>query len=52
MSYMFSGCKSLKELILSNFNTNSVIDMAGIFYECSTLEKINLSKFNTTKVII
>ena len=35
MEYMFFGCSSLKELNLSNFNTNNVTDMRGMFYECS-----------------
>ena len=33
MSYMFFGCSSLKELNLTNFNTNNVTDMCGMFYE-------------------
>ena len=32
---MFSGCSSLKELNLSNFNTNNVTDMSYMFYGCS-----------------
>ena len=35
MKYMFSGCSSLKELNLSNFNTNNVTNMFGMFYDCS-----------------
>ena len=35
MIYMFSGCSSLKELNLSNFNTNNVIIMRGMFSGCS-----------------
>ena len=31
MGYMFYGCSSLKELNLSNFNTNHVIDMESMF---------------------
>ena len=33
MRYMFWGCSSLKELNLSNFNTNNVTDMEGMFHE-------------------
>ena len=29
---MFEGCKSLKSLDLSNFNTQNVTDMSGMFY--------------------
>ena len=35
MENMFSGCESLKELNLSNFNTNNVINMAYMFSGCS-----------------
>ena len=35
MSYMFYGCSSLKELNLSNFNTNNVIYMSYMFNGCS-----------------
>ena len=42
---MFSLCSSLKELNLSNFNTNKVIDMTYMFCGCSSLKEINLSDF-------
>ena len=32
---MFSGCSSLKELNLNNFNTNNVTNMYGMFFGCS-----------------
>ena len=35
MSHMFSGCSSLKELILNNFNTINIRDMRGMFCGCS-----------------
>ena len=35
MSEMFNGCSSLKELNLSNFNTNNVTYMEGMFDRCS-----------------
>ena len=31
MSFMFSFCSSLEELNLSNFNTNNVTEINGIF---------------------
>ena len=37
MAYMFSGCSSLKELNLSNFNTNKVTNINGMFKGCSSL---------------
>ena len=50
MECMFSGCSSLKQLNLSNFNTNNVTDMVGMFSGCSSLEELNLSNFNTKNV--
>ena len=50
MSYMFYECKSLKELNLSNFNTNNVRNMEYIFCGCSSLQELNLSNFNTSNV--
>ena len=35
MSSMFSNCLSLKELNLSNFNTDNVTYMEGMFRGCS-----------------
>ena len=50
MEGMFSICSSLKELNLSNFNTNNVTDMNSMFYGCSSLKELNLSNFNTNNV--
>ena len=47
---MFCGCPSLKEINLSNFNTNNVIYMSYMFCGCSSLKEINLSNFNTNNV--
>ena len=52
MSYMFYGCSSLKELNLSNFNTNNVTDMESMFSRCSSLKELNLSNFNTNNVTV
>ena len=35
ISFMFSGCSSLKELNISNFNTNKVTNMSWMFNKCS-----------------
>ena len=35
MSWMFSGCSSLKELNLANFNTNNVTNLISMFSGCS-----------------
>ena len=50
MISMFERCSSLKELNLSNFNTNNVTNMESMFYECSSLKELNLSNFNTNNV--
>ena len=50
MGGMFSGCSSLKELNLSNFNTNNVTNMVAMFYECYSLKELNISNFNFNKV--
>ena len=47
---MFSGCSSLTELDISNFNTSNVTNMSGMFQECTELTQINISKFNTQNV--
>ena len=45
LSYMFFGCKSLKNLNIDNFITNKTRDMTAMFYECSSLNNLNI-KFN------
>jgi len=50
MSYMFYKCESLKELDLSNFNTNNVTDMTSMFHFCKSLELLNIDNFNTNKL--
>ena len=50
MGYMFSRCYSLKELNLSNFNTNNVTNMRYMFEGCYSLKELNLSNFNTNNV--
>ena len=47
---MFRGCSSLTNIDLSNFNTNNVTIMNGIFGECSSLTNIDLSNCNTKNV--
>ena len=51
MRDMFYGCHSLKELNLSNFNTNKVNFMGFMLDGCFLLEELNLSDFNTNNVI-
>ena len=40
----------MKEVNLSSFNSNNVINMSYMFYKCSSMEKINLLSFNTLNV--
>ena len=47
---MFDYCKGLTSLDLSNFNTEKVTDMSGMFSDCYNLTSLNLSSFNTGKV--
>ena len=49
-SYMFSECKSLINLDLSNFNTQNVTNMEYMFGGCELLTNLNLSNFNTQNV--
>lgn len=50
MSLMFSY-SSIKELNLSNFNTEKATNMIGMFAEMVSLEKLNISNFNTKNLI-
>jgi surface protein len=51
MTGMFQGCKKLKSLDISNFNTSRVINMHYIFENCNSLTSLDLSNFNTTLAI-
>ena len=42
MSFMFDGCSLLKELNLSNFNTNNVINMRFMFSKFSDKLKLKI----------
>ena len=42
---MFYECNSLKNIDLSNFNTQNVINMSRMFYGCKSLTNIDLSNF-------
>lgn len=50
MTSMFENCTSLKEIDLSNFETENVYSMNDMFMNCSSLKRIDTSKFNTAKV--
>ena len=46
MSDMFSGCSSLKELNLNNFNINNVTYMECMFEKCSDDLKMKIKSEN------
>ena len=46
MSQIFFNCSFLKELNLSNFDT----DMNFMFSYCSSLKKLNLSNFDSDNI--
>ena len=50
MNNMFSNCKKLQTIDLSNFNTSNVTDMSYMFNYCEELSPLNLSNFDTSKV--
>lgn len=50
MSFMFTFCKALKEIDVSNFNTSNVTDMHDMFSDCESVKKLDLSNFDTRKV--
>ena len=52
MSYLFAGCKSLKSLDLSSFNTTNVNDMESMFDGCSSLKKENVTIDKYEKKIV
>ena len=47
---MFSDCKYLTSLNLSNFNTQNVKNMSYMFYNCEHLINLDLSNFDTHNV--
>jgi len=46
MMGMFNSCESLKNLDITNFDTNKVTCMAYMFKDCKNLLNLNLSNFN------
>jgi surface protein len=47
---MFQSATNLKELDLSNFNTENVTTMGAMFQSCSSLKEIDVSSFDTSNV--
>ena len=50
MRGMFSTCRNLTSLDVSNFNTSNVTSMSSMFQTCRSLTSLDLSSFNTSKV--
>jgi len=50
MASMFSSCRSLTSIDLSNFNTSKVTNMSYMFSGCSSLTNLDLSHFDTSNV--
>ena len=50
MNSMFSDCESLRNIDLSNFNTQNVNNMAYMFQGCKKLTMLTLHNFNAEKV--
>lgn len=50
MFHMFHGCKQLKNLDLSSFDTSNVTNMEYTFQGCNLLMDLNLSNFDTSNV--
>ena len=46
----FRGCKNLKSLDLSSFDTRNVTNMYTMFGNCKSLKALDLSSFNTKNV--
>ena len=50
-SYMFKGCKYIRMINLTNFNSENIIKMDYMFCDCQKLESINLFSFKTKNAI-
>ena len=50
MAFMFSGCKSLESIDITNFNTSTVKNMRWMFANCQKLTTINLKEIDTSQV--
>ena len=46
---MFGGCNKLKEINLSNFNTENVKNMNRMFKDCYSINYLPINNFNTGK---
>jgi surface protein len=46
----FAGCKKLRTVNVSNWNTSSVTDMYGMFVNDNVINNLDVSKWNTSNV--
>ena len=47
-STMFSLCKEISKIDLSEFDSSKIVNMSQMFYQCNNLEYINLKNFDTS----
>ncbi len=47
---LFKGCKKLKTVDFTDFDTSRVNSMKKMFYDCNVLEQLDLSSFDTSGV--
>ena len=54
MSYMFSGCRSLKSLTdICKWDTKKIMNINYMFYRCNSLKSLpNILKRDTRNIII
>ena len=50
MRFMFSGCRSLRNLDITNFNTSKVTNMRAMFKNCNSLSSLDIKSFDTSCV--
>ena len=48
---MFSGCSSLRELNLNNFNIKNETSLSWIFRGCALLKELTINNFNINNVV-
>ena len=47
---MFSYCKSMEHLDVSNFDTSKVTNMYAMFFDCACAQNLQVSGFDTSNV--
>ena len=49
-TYMFDGCRKIKNIDLTSIKFSSPTSMVSVFYGCTSLESVNLSSLNTKEI--